>query len=517
MSIKLNKAALDTLRGRNDIQLPAYDINDVRPGIVHFGPSNFARAHLAVYADDLLAMGYKDCGIVMVSPKLSPGNNGAPSPTLTRREILESQDHLYAVLKRNAREEKLRIIGSIRDLVIGPENVAEVIDLMSAPSTHLVTMTVTQNGYYWDKNKILNFDHPDIAQSLENSNNPRATVAYIVRALQVRKEKGITPFGVMSCDNMNHNGDMLRSTVLAYAGQISKDLMRWIADNVPFYNTMVDRIVPKLDPRVSEEIEQKYGLRDQWPLMTEPYKALVIEQKSGVHPLRISFHKAGAKYVEDISPFELAKLRLLNGVHMALGVVGRLHGGIYADEALNDERFHAFSQGFQAEAAATLKPIDGLDYQQYSQELLDRVANPHMKDELQRLARNGTEKISTRFIGPLRDAYAHDLPRDYIVYALASWVRYLALANPNPQDKCDGDGTFCIEDQAAYDLGLVDVARQLNGDISPILSFNIWEGLSNNPVFVKELQEAYSHIAGYERGPSSSSCINKFNFHPKCD
>jgi mannitol-1-phosphate/altronate dehydrogenase len=497
MTLVLNKASLAELAKRNDILLPQYDLDKVETGIVHFGPSNFARAHLAVFADNLLAQGHMNCGIVAVSPKVNRALDRDESPTITRQRILAAQDFLYSVFEKGEHSESLRVIGSIRDLIVGPDNVERVIDLMAAPSTHLVTMTVTQNGYYYSPDQGIDFNHPDVSASLKDS--PRITVDYIVRALEKRMQTGLDSFGVMSLDNIENNSDKLRSTVLAYAAIRSRTLRDWIANNTPFYNTMVDRIVPKLDQAVKDEIESRFSLRDQWPLMTElmPNPALIIEQRAGLPSLRIPFHEAGAMYVEHVAPFELAKLRLLNGLHMALGVTGRLRGETDADKALKDPFLRDFAKNFMKEAAGTLKPIDGFCYESYAQELLARVENPHLRDALARLARNGTEKIKTRFLSPLHDAYAHDLPRDHIVEALASWVKYVSKANPDHNVTKDMPQGFYIEDLKAYETGLVPLSKSLNGDITPILASPIWEGLENNPVFVAEIGQAYKKISGY--------------------
>jgi mannitol 2-dehydrogenase len=499
MSLSLNKATLADIALKNTIKIPGYDLDNVGIGIVHFGPSNFARSHLAIYAERLLEKGYKNCGIVAVSPKLS-GSDTEESPTLTRKRILVAQDNLYSVLSRGSNEESVKIVGSMRDLLIGPNDLQKVIDLMTSESVSLVTMTVTQNGYYYSHQNTLDFDHEDIKESLENSDNPKATVAYIVQALDQRMKKGMSSFGIMSCDNIESNGDRLRATVLAFAGKRSIELQKWISHNTPFYNTMVDRIVPKLDPAVIKYIDHQYGYRDNWPLMTEPEKhmQLIIEHRKGTPEIKIPFNQAGARYVEDVVPYELAKLRLLNGLHMALGVTGRIRGELHADTALKNPTLRQLADDFMKQATETLKPIDGFDYAEYRKALFERLENPYLHDELQRLARNGTEKITSRFLSPLREAYANDTPRDKILESLVSWVKYLAMANEDKHTVGDTARGFDIADSKAYDIGLVQIAKTLNGDISPLLSLPIWEGLQDNQRFVEELQVAYNNLSQHE-------------------
>lgn len=499
--MKLSKANLASIPESEFLKKFSYDLDNVTVSIVHFGPSNFARAHLAVYCDDLISQGHTDCGIIAVSPKIQSG-------TIERRDTLKEQDFLYTVVERGKNNSHARIIGSMKDLMVGPENPKAVIDLMASPEIKLVSMTITQNGYYYSPGKGFDLDHPDIRESLENSDQPRATVAYIVKALEQRRNAGLPPFAVMSCDNIQHNSDNLKNTVLAYAGTISNDLKHWIADNTVFYNTMVDRIVPQLDPQNIAEVSNQYGIEDNWPLFTEHFKQLVIETKHGPDGLP-PFDKAGAQFVENVAPYDEAKIRLLNGLHMALGVVGRLTGETYADQALQRDDLRDFAKGYLAEARETLAPLDGFDYEEYAEKLFERVENPYMKDELQRLARNGTEKKDSRFLSSLIDAYNNDTDRAHMVTALAAWVKYVGLSNPDPKIAEDGPNGFCISDPRAYETGVADIARNLNGDIRSIFAIRgIFRGLENNPSFVKELSEAWSDLGGLgarrDPGPSQS-------------
>jgi mannitol 2-dehydrogenase len=260
---------------------------------------------------------------------------------------------------------------------------------------------------------------------------------------------------------------------------------------------MVDRIVPKFNPAITDHIDREFGYIDSWPIMTEPEKhmQLIIERRKGTSEITIPFNLVGARYVEDVVPYELAKLRLLNGAHMSLGVTGRIRGELHADIALKDKQLSMITKGFMIEATKTLSPIDGFDYEAYQNDLFERLENPYMHDELQRLARNGTEKIESRFLSPLKDAYAHGTPRDLILESLVSWIKYLSMANGDRNLDMDTETGFDIADSRAYDLGLVQVAKTLNGDISPLLSLPIWKGLEDDPRFARELQIAYKKLS----------------------
>ena len=457
-----------------NVAKPKYDRSTVKSGIVHIGPSGFFLGHLAVYADDLIASGHKEWGITAVSLKTS-----------RVRDQLSPQDFLYTVHARDQNVQSTRVIGSIKNILVAPENPNQVLELMASPETKLVTLTVTQEGYHFSANGGLNFQSKDIVDSITNSAEPKAAVAFIVEALARRMDKGLDPFAVMSCDNVNSNGDKLRQTVLAYAGIRSKELRHWIEERVDFPNTMVDRIVPKYVDASTRYIEDTFGYVDRNPILTEPHRQLVVGHPD---PKNLPpFDKVGATYVKDVEPYELAKIRLLNGGHMALGIMGRLHGYTYTDEALANPAMRKFMEGYMKEVTHTLKPVPGFDVDNYIEGLFTRLENPHMKDELQRLARNGVSKLGSRFLGPLKEAIAHDLPRDHMVDAVAGWVKYLQKADPQ---------SFPIDDQAAYDMQLVALAKSLNGDVRSILSAEIWGSLSGDRTFAQELQEAYAAQAG---------------------
>lgn len=508
MAPRLNRETLQQLKetgAPKGVVLPQYDPADISSSIVHFGPSNFARAHLAVYAQKLIEAGHNDCGIIAVSPKLADGfNNAANNRTLVRQQELSAQDNLFSVWVKDGQTDQVDIIGSITDVLVGPNDVQKVIDTMVNPKTKLVTMTITQEGYYYDATDGVNLNAEDIAHSLKNVDSPRATVAYLVLALEARMNAGMPSFGVMSLDNMEENSEKLRRTVLAYAGKKSASLRDWIRDNTPFYSTSVDRIVPKPTPDKVNAVSSRLGFEDSQALTSEPYMHLVIGKSPyGPQEMReppIPLNKVGATYVDDAEPYVLAKLRILNGAHMALGVVGRLSAENYADEALQDPCLKQYIDQYIREAAGTLAKLDHVDLDEYRLTTIERMGNAFMHDELVRLARNGSDKIDSRFISPLHDAYAHDLPRAHIVKALASWVKYIASANEDASIKKDVGDTYFIEDSKGYEKGYVDLARSLNGDVSPMLSIDgLFGGLEKNPQFVKEFKAAYQQISGYRQ------------------
>ena len=405
-----------------NIQIPTYDRSQVKTGIVHIGPSAFFRGHLAVYVDDLLQKGETDWGICAVSLR-----------TDDVRNALEGQNNLYTVVEQSTQGNKARVIGSVNKMLVARESPQAVLDQLASPDTKLVTLTVTQSGYYY-KNGNLDFDNADIKQELLNADEPTSTVGYLVKALEMRMQRGLAPFTVMSCDNLAGNGDILSKVVRAYAKERSEELHDWITKHVEFPCTMVDRIVPRINDEHKTSLMNDFGLQDNWPIFTEKFRQFVVEKPHNGAPLP-ALGEAGALVVDDVAPFELTKIRLLNGSHMALGMIGRLAGYNYAHEAINDPDIRTFIDGFMDEMIETLPPVPGVDLNQYRATVIDRLSSPFMKDELQRLARNGVEKVDSRFLQALRDHVAatpEGQPKKipaHLSFAVATWVHYLKISN----------------------------------------------------------------------------------------
>lgn len=466
-AISLSNESLNSLPP--EIEVPRYDRSQVKVGIVHIGPGAFFRGHQAVYMDNVMNEGDLRWGICAVDLR---------SPS--RRDALQPQDYLYSVVEQSQAGDSVRVVGSVVKFLVGSENPRAIIDQMADPDIKLVTLTVTQKGYYYDsKSGQLDFNHPDIKKDLEETSDPVSTVGYLVSALERRMKNGTTPFTVMSCDNLPGNGDVLRSVVLAYAGRKSPELRRWISENVAFPNTMVDRIVPQTTPGQVQKIKT-HGIEDAWPIYTEPFRQWIIENKHCNDMPNVE--KAGATVVEDVVPYELMKIRILNGSHMALGVVGFMAGFQLGNVALTDARMKSYIQGFMDEAIETLPPVPGIDIPKYRQDTLDRISE--MPDDLTRLARNGSQKVASRFLEPLRDAVSRGTPYDHIAFGIAAWMKYVKGYDAN-------GAVFDINDEEGLRMGLQDVARNSNGDPHPLLAVRQIFGpdLSSHKPFVQKIEK----------------------------
>lgn len=445
-----------------DIKTPTYDRDKVKTGIVHIGPSAFFRGHLAVYVDDLLEQGETDWGICAVSLR-----------TDEVRNALENQKYLYTVVEQSNQGNSARVIGSINKMLVARESPQAVLDQLASPDTKLVTLTVTQSGYY-HKNGSLDFDNEDIKNDLLNADEPTSTVGYLVKALEMRMERGLPPFTVMSCDNLPGNGEILSKVVRAYAKERSQELHDWIEKHVAFPSTMVDRIVPRLNDDHKKALMSDFGLQDNWPVFTEKFRQFVITKPANGAPLP-QFERAGALLVDDVAPFELTKIRLLNGSHMALGMIGRLAGYTYAHEAINDSRIRTYIDGFMDEMTDTLPAVPGVDLGQYRATVIDRLRSPFMKDELQRLARNGVDKVDSRFLQAMRDNMAAKPGQapEHLSFAVATWVHYLKISH-----------TMDILDDKAAKANLGDEARKCRNSFAFVASHpEIFSNLSHSSAF----------------------------------
>ena len=395
--------------------LPAplpYDRAAVTPGIVHLGIGAFHRAHMAVYVDDLLARDPR-WGII-----------GASLRRPDTRDALAPQDFLYTVAIRDASGTTNRVIGSILDILDANTQRAELIAMLADPRIRIVSLTVTEKGYCHDPaTGKLDPNHPDIVHDLANPEAPVSAPGLIVRAIELRRAGGIAPFTVMSCDNLPANGRTTRRIVTGFAALRSADLAAYIEQHIAFPSTMVDRIVPATTDADREAMRAATGYDDAWPIMTEPFTQWVIEDNfaSG----RPAFELAGAQLVDDVEPFELMKLRMLNGSHSTMAYLGYLAGYQYVNEAVGDPAIHKLIRGLMTEEAMPTLPMDKAELGRYRDQLLARFANPALKHRTWQIAMDGSQKLPQRLLGTITDRLAAGQPVNRLALGVAAWMRYV--------------------------------------------------------------------------------------------
>lgn len=397
------------------VRRPAFDVEALRPGILHLGCGAFHRAHQAVFTQRAIEQ--------------EPGAAAAPAPwgivsaSLCRaatRDALRPQGGLYTVLERGPGGTRAEVVGSLCEVLFAPDDPAALLARFADPDIKIVTLTVTGPAYCVDAGTgRLCPDHPDIRRDLE-ARWPRSAVGVIAKGLAQARRAGRRPPVVLSCDNLAANGRTLRQAVVDYAALLDDRLAAWIAGAVQFPCCMVDRIVPTATAADREEAASLLGVADEAAVAAEPFRQWVIERFDGPCP---AWEAAGARFVGDVEPWETSKLRLLNGTHMAIAYLGLLAGLRTVGEFVAEPAGAAYALRLMLdEQAPTVPPCGGHDLPAYARQLLERWRNPGIAHELARVGRNGSEKLPTRLLAALRDNLAAGRPAPCTILAVAAWI-----------------------------------------------------------------------------------------------
>lgn len=412
----LNEAALPELEDR--LSIPSYHRHAVRTGIVHFGVGGFHRSHQAMFIDRLLNLGgSQDWGICGV---------GVLPSDARMHNVLTSQDGLYTlVLKGTDGTEDARVIGSITEYLFAPNDPAAVIRKLADPATRIVSLSITEGGYSIN-DSTGEFDPrtPDVLHDLDPNTVPSSAFGLITAALAQRREHGTEPFTVMSCDNIEGNGNVARKALVSFARLKDPGLAGWISDTVAFPNSMVDRITPVTTDADRAAVAAAYGFSDAWPVVAEPFEQWVLEDNfpAGRPPLE----DVGVQMVDDVEPYELMKLRLLNASHQVMTYLGYLAGHRYVHEVCTDPLFAGFIVGFmECEATPTLRPVPGIDLDAYRSELIHRFSNPAVRDTLARQMVDASERIPKFVLPVVREQLRRGGPVDRAALVIAAWARFL--------------------------------------------------------------------------------------------
>ncbi|TPG59862.1 mannitol dehydrogenase family protein [Roseomonas nepalensis] len=395
------------------VALPRYDRARLSPAIVHLGLGAFFRAHGALLTEDVLNARGGDWGIVGVSLQRPD-----------QRDRLGPQGGLYTALERGPGGARARVVGNLLGVHVAPEDPAGVVALLAAPETRIVSLTVTEKGYCHDPaTGRLREDHPDIRHDLASPDAPRTAVGFLAAALRRRRDAGLRPFTVLCCDNLPDNGALLAGLVRAFAARVDPGLADWVAEAVPFPSTMVDRIVPATVEDDRAEVQAATGLRDEAPVVHEPFRQWVIEDRfeGGDRP---AWELAGAQLTADVRPFEHMKLRLLNGAHSALAYLGTLAGHRTIVEAVGDPALAAYLARLWAEVRPMVPPPPGQGLEAYTDELLARFGNPAIRHLTAQIAMDGSQKLPQRLLSTVRERLAAGLPIPALALAVAAWARH---------------------------------------------------------------------------------------------
>jgi fructuronate reductase len=417
------------------VRTPSYD-RSASAGIVHLGTGAFHRAHQAVYTDDALAKSAGNWMITGVSLR---------SPDVANQ--LNPQDGLYTLLARGPAGVEARVIGSIRSVLVAPEEPEKVLDALTAPETKIVSLTVTEKGYGLDpKTGGLDRTHPAIASDLSDPRHPQAAVGFIVEALRRRRASGLEGFTVLSCDNLPSNGKVIARLVREFAAQATPETVAFIGASVSFPSTMVDRITPASTDKTFADVRLLTGNDDPGAIETEPFSQWIIEDDFVAG--RPGWEAGGALFVSDVAPYEKMKLRMLNGAHSMLAYSGFLAGHRYVRDVMDDPALAALVARHMQAAAATLDPVPGVDLSRYAADLQERFRNPAIAHETYQIAMDGTQKLPQRLLEPAIVALEREQAIDIFAFAVAAWMRY-ALGR-----KEDGE-TYALRDPREKEIAAI--------------------------------------------------------------
>ena len=391
---------------------PGYDPVRHGAGIAHLGVGAFHRAHQAFYTDAALAAAGGDWRIVGISLRSSDA-----------ADMLNPQNGLYSLIERGEEGVSARLIGSLARVVAARRDPAAALDILCDPAIRIVSLTVTEKAYGIDLAEgCIVPAHPSVAADLRTPREPTGVLGLIVESLRRRRDRGTAPFTVLCCDNLPENGPLLRSGALDFAARIAPGLAGWMAGNVSFPATMVDRITPAPTGKTIAEARRLIGASDLAAVETERFSQWVIEDMFPTG--RPAWEAGGALFVTDVAPYERMKLRMLNGAHSMLAYVGFLCGHTLVRDVMSDRVLAWLVTRHLSAAAATLAPLQGVDLAQYGAELTARFRNPHIAHETYQIAMDGTVKLPQRLLQPAMDALRHGQDVRPFAFAVAAWMRY---------------------------------------------------------------------------------------------
>ena len=460
--------------------LPQYDRAKLVPRIVHLGFGAFHRAHQGVYTDILAAEHNSDWGYCEVN--LIGGEQQIAD--------LKQQDNLYTVAEMSADAWTARVVGVVkRALHAQVDGLETVFAALCEPQVAIVSLTITEKGYcHAPATGELMLDHPLIVADLQNPQQPKSAPGVIVEALARRKAAGLPAFTVMSCDNMPENGHVVRNVVCAYAQAVNAELGDWIAKNVTFPSTMVDRIVPAVTADTLDKIEQLTGVRDPAGVACEPFRQWVVEDNFVAG--RPEWEKAGAELVADVVPFEEMKLRMLNGSHSFLAYLGYLAGYQHINECMEDENYHRAAHALMLnEQAPTLK-VKGVDLAHYADLLIARYSNPALRHRTWQIAMDGSQKLPQRMLDSVRWHLVHKSDFALLALGVAGWMRYVGGVDEQGQAIEISDPLLPTIQQA------VNGSEEGESRVLALLGIEAIFGkeLPQEQGFVHQVQQAYQQL-----------------------
>ncbi len=454
MTVSLSLRTLGDLP--KSVARPSYARTGLRPGIVHFGVGNFHRAHMQVYLDRLFSAG-RDCNWAVIGAGVTPHD-------AQMRDLLGAQDWLTTVVEQSAEASSARVTGVMTGF-LPPENTVGMVARMCDPAIRIVSLTVTAGGYFVDPaTGAFDAEHPAIRADIASPDDPRTVFGMILAALRIRRAAEDAPFTVLSCDNVPHNGRVTRNAVAGIAEAQDPALGAWVRETVAFPNGMVDRIAPATGDRERKICREQFGIDDAWPVFCEDFIQWVLEDDFPAG--RPALEEAGVTFVEDVTPFETMKIRILNGGHALIAYPAGLMDIHFVHDAMAHPLVRGFLQKVEREEIIPVLPeVPGVDLGEYFRLVERRCLNPKIGDTIRRLCLDGSNRQPKFIIPTIADRLERDLPVEGLALASALWCSYCegtteggaAIAPNDPSwDRLQAQARAARSDPAAW-LAMSDI------------------------------------------------------------
>ncbi len=494
MTPRLGSPLLATLPPR--VARPGYERANVTSGIAHLGVGAFHRSHQAEFTDDLLALEPGPWGIT--------GINIRP-PELT--DTLGAQGGLYTRMTLDGDRVEARVIGSILRVVDSQTGPGPALRVLAAPAIRVVTMTVTEKGYcHQPASGELDWTNPAIRADLAAPETPVSVPGMLVRALELRRAAGAPPLTIMSCDNIPSNGRTLRDVVTAFATHRDEALADWIRANTAFPTSMVDRIAPAVSQADRDRVERDFGYCDEAAVVCEPFRQWVIEDRfAGPIP---GWDRVGAEVVPDVEPYEMLKMRVLNGAQTTLSHLGALCGLTYTSEDMADPVLSAFVERMLVEETLpTLRIVPGMDARAYVAKSLSRLRNTTIRHRNHQIATDSSQKIVQRILNPAAERLRRDQGIALLAVSVAGFMAYLIRgarrfgAPWTPEDPIAGEVAAIAETTGNDAQALVAGITGLRTIFAP--------ALASSDQFRREVASGLTGLLGPDpRGFLATHCRN---------
>ncbi|QQR38668.1 mannitol dehydrogenase family protein [Devosia rhizoryzae] len=473
----MTKLSLSSLSSITSAATPSYDRDTLSPGIVHFGVGNFHRAHQAVYLDALFNAGEgHDWAIV---------GAGVREADEAMRQKLMAQDWLTTVVEQEADASSARVTGVMVDY-LQPSDSEAVIAKLADPAIRIVSLTITEGGYYIDPaSQRFDPNHADIQYDAAHFDAPKTAFGLILAGLLRRRDAGVEPFTVMSCDNIPGNGHVTENAVAGLAALIDPALAEWVKTSVAFPNSMVDRITPATSDREKTLLAEQFGIDDAWPVFCEIFKQWVLEDNFPAG--RPALEKVGVQFVDDVAPYEHMKIRILNGGHATIAYPAGLLDIHFVHEAMEHPLVSAFLKKVESEEIIPIvPPVPDTDLNDYFALCERRFANPKIGDTIRRLALDGSNRQPKFIVPSALDRANANSPLTGLALVAAFWCRY-----------CYGtteSGAQIAPNDPSWDRLTAQAKRAKDDPAAWLEMTDIYGELAKNPSFAEAFSQALTTI-----------------------